>query len=279
MKPAGLTTKIVASSGSGSVYRPSAPVTATSRPLETSTPASPGLAALAMPEPSRSSNTWPETCVACDSCAAAPPRLDRGEGEPARRADQHVAPRDSTAMMFRHSATSNSRAGRKGPGHDAVMKRGPLRLEARSMVTEPTPGCRRRQPTLRWGSAEAVQGRRLSERACPRGSAAWIGGRAENPAAHIHQRARSDRSRAWKRPSVVALGFSVASRLSFNAARQFWTAGSGGLEQAELGQRGDAVVEADLLRDLAVDHLQHRCAGEAHACGRSRREGRRPGSL
>src|ERR1700722_11170541 len=43
----------------------------------------------------------------------------------------------------------------------------------------------------------------------------------------------------------------------------------GGLEQAELSQRGHAVVNADLLRDLAVDDLQHRRAGEAHlAAGR-----------
>ena len=34
------------------------------------------------------------------------------------------------------------------------------------------------------------------------------------------------------------------------------TTRSGGLEQAELGQRGDAVVEADFLGDFAVDHLQ-----------------------
>src|ERR1700693_2606707 len=41
---------------------------------------------------------------------------------------------------------------------------------------------------------------------------------------------------------------------------------SGGarLEQAELSQRCDSVVKADLLRDLAVDDLQHRRAGEAH---------------
>ena len=35
-------------------------------------------------------------------------------------------------------------------------------------------------------------------------------------------------------------------------------AGSGGPQQAELGQRGDAIIEAHLLGDSAVDHLQHR---------------------
>src|ERR1700730_10009146 len=46
---------------------------------------------------------------------------------------------------------------------------------------------------------------------------------------------------------------------------------SGGLEQPELGQRSPPLVEADLLDDLAVDHLQYRGAGEAHlAAGRSR---------
>src|SRR5262249_29719929 len=47
---------------------------------------------------------------------------------------------------------------------------------------------------------------------------------------------------------------------------------SGGFDQPKLGQRGHAVVEADLLHDLAVDHLQHRGAGEVHpAAGRSRK--------
>ena len=46
---------------------------------------------------------------------------------------------------------------------------------------------------------------------------------------------------------------------------------SGRLDQPKLGQRGHAVVEADLLDDLAVDHLEHRGAGEVHlAAGRSR---------
>src|SRR5262249_48778703 len=46
---------------------------------------------------------------------------------------------------------------------------------------------------------------------------------------------------------------------------------SGRIDQPKLGQRGHAVVEADLLGDLAVDHLQHRGAGEVHlAAGRSR---------
>jgi hypothetical protein len=46
---------------------------------------------------------------------------------------------------------------------------------------------------------------------------------------------------------------------------------SGGLlDQPELGQRGDAVVEADLLNDLAVDHFQYCRAGEAHLATRCR---------
>ena len=90
MKPAGLMMKIVASSGSGSVYRPSAPVTATSRPFETSTSARPGLAGLATPEPSRSSNTVPETVALLRPRLG---RLERGVGQPARGTDQHVAPR------------------------------------------------------------------------------------------------------------------------------------------------------------------------------------------
>src|SRR5437764_12814071 len=45
---------------------------------------------------------------------------------------------------------------------------------------------------------------------------------------------------------------------------------SGRLDQPKLGQCGDAIVEADLLDDLAVDHLQHRGAGEVHLpAGRS----------
>src|SRR5215831_1501231 len=35
-----------------------------------------------------------------------------------------------------------------------------------------------------------------------------------------------------------------------------WLLRSDGLDQPKLGQRGHAVVEADLLDDLAVDHLQ-----------------------
>jgi hypothetical protein len=47
---------------------------------------------------------------------------------------------------------------------------------------------------------------------------------------------------------------------------------SGGFDQLKLGQRGHAVVEADLFHDLAVDHLQHRGAAEVHpAAGRSRK--------
>jgi hypothetical protein len=46
---------------------------------------------------------------------------------------------------------------------------------------------------------------------------------------------------------------------------------SGDLDQPKLRQRGHAVVKADLLYDLAVEHLQHRRAGEVHlAAGRSR---------
>src|SRR5262249_12398762 len=44
---------------------------------------------------------------------------------------------------------------------------------------------------------------------------------------------------------------------------------SGGFDQPKLGERGDAVVEADLLDDLPVDHLQDRRAREVHlAAGR-----------
>ena len=46
---------------------------------------------------------------------------------------------------------------------------------------------------------------------------------------------------------------------------------SGRFDQPKLGQRGHAVIEADLLDDLAVDHLEHRGPGEVHlAAGRSR---------
>src|SRR5277367_727508 len=77
--------------------------------------------------------------------------------------------------------------------------------------------------------------------------------------------------RGVKKPSVVALGFSASASPAMRCGR-FWIARSGGPEQAELGQRGDAVVEADLLRDLAVNHLQDRRAGEAHlAAGRGRK--------
>src|SRR5580692_474300 len=45
---------------------------------------------------------------------------------------------------------------------------------------------------------------------------------------------------------------------------------SGGFDQPELGQRSHAVVEADLLDDFAIDHLQYRGAAEVHfATGRS----------
>src|SRR6202522_1239769 len=41
------------------------------------------------------------------------------------------------------------------------------------------------------------------------------------------------------------------------------------LEKAELGHRRDAIVEANLLDNLAVDHLQDRRASETHlAAGR-----------
>lgn len=44
----------------------------------------------------------------------------------------------------------------------------------------------------------------------------------------------------------------------------------GSLDQAELGQRSDAIVQTTFFHDLAVDHLQHRGAGETHlAAGRS----------
>src|SRR4029077_7431837 len=39
---------------------------------------------------------------------------------------------------------------------------------------------------------------------------------------------------------------------------------SGGLQQTELRERGDAVVQADFLDDLAVLETQHRRSGEAH---------------
>src|SRR5689334_3905877 len=46
---------------------------------------------------------------------------------------------------------------------------------------------------------------------------------------------------------------------------------SGGFDQAELGQRSYAVVQADLLHDPSVRHLQHRGARELHlAAGRGR---------
>src|SRR5215831_16912079 len=47
---------------------------------------------------------------------------------------------------------------------------------------------------------------------------------------------------------------------------------SGRLDQPKLGQRGHAVVEADLLDDLAVDHFQHRGAGEVHLPSRRSRK-------
>ena len=46
---------------------------------------------------------------------------------------------------------------------------------------------------------------------------------------------------------------------------------SGRLDQLKLGQRGHAIVEADLLDNLAADYLQHRRAGEVYLpAGRSR---------
>ena len=39
---------------------------------------------------------------------------------------------------------------------------------------------------------------------------------------------------------------------------------SGRLDQPKLGQCGHAIVEADLLDNLAVDHLQNRSAGKVH---------------
>src|SRR5882724_11190890 len=56
------------------------------------------------------------------------------------------------------------------------------------------------------------------------------------------------------------------------------------LEQFELSQRGNAVIETDLLDDLAVDDLQHRRTREVHLATRRRRKAtdqeiveRRPG--
>src|SRR5688572_14540479 len=43
---------------------------------------------------------------------------------------------------------------------------------------------------------------------------------------------------------------------------------SGHANQPELLERGDAVVEPDLLDDLPVLHLQHRRAGELHPFAR-----------
>ena len=47
---------------------------------------------------------------------------------------------------------------------------------------------------------------------------------------------------------------------------------SGGLHEAELGQRRDAVVQADLFDDLSVLEAQHRRAGEVHLPTRRRRQ-------
>src|SRR5579863_6952725 len=47
---------------------------------------------------------------------------------------------------------------------------------------------------------------------------------------------------------------------------------SGSFEDAELGQRGDTVVETDLLGDLAVLDPEHRGAGEVRLAARPRRQ-------
>src|ERR1700745_2555056 len=39
---------------------------------------------------------------------------------------------------------------------------------------------------------------------------------------------------------------------------------TGGLDQSELRQCSDPVIESELLHDLAIEHLQHRGAGEVH---------------
>ena len=91
MKPAGLMTNIVASFGSGSRYRPSAPVTATSRPLETARREAPDWRSSRPRSRSRSSNTVPEMLRLCPRASAS--RFHRRKRDPARRADQHVAPR------------------------------------------------------------------------------------------------------------------------------------------------------------------------------------------
>ena len=36
------------------------------------------------------------------------------------------------------------------------------------------------------------------------------------------------------------------------------------LDQSKLAQRGHSVIESDFLNNLAIDHLQHRCASEVH---------------
>lgn len=42
---------------------------------------------------------------------------------------------------------------------------------------------------------------------------------------------------------------------------------SGSFDQAELGEGGDAVIEADFLDDAAVHHLEHGRADEAPSRG------------
>src|ERR1700722_10537795 len=48
---------------------------------------------------------------------------------------------------------------------------------------------------------------------------------------------------------------------------------SSSLDQAKLSQCGDAIVQTTFFHDLAVDHLQHRGAGEVHlaagSCGQT----------
>jgi hypothetical protein len=44
---------------------------------------------------------------------------------------------------------------------------------------------------------------------------------------------------------------------------------SGGFQEAELRERGNAVVKADLLQDFAVLDLENGCTSKVHFCGPS----------
>src|SRR3984957_8974014 len=104
-------------------------------------------------------------------------------------------------------------------------------------------------------------------------------GRTWPPSASILSTPRSRRrtttgSTATIAPSARPATTSLAPRSGAPIGARRWSARrvkqklagarSSGPEQAELGERGDAVVEADLFRDLAVNHLQDCRAGEAH---------------